>query len=297
MATVPAHIHRQLRTDVLSCLDVLVHRWIYYKWLTWTPPPSHAHPKIQGLICACVLPPVQNVCLVRLSYVKLYTETVVLMCQWFPFHWHGRTTKRSSTHNFRSSSKIDKVSCAASPCWKLYQTFPTSLPCCRVGPFVVMASWSMWALLWCTSIWWALEPSPFAAESRSNHPRTSRCSCHVFHRRPMVAIPWQLILWKIGGWSGFLWVFKFAIWNPETFRSLVVSRIAYTAPPLSTFMPGPLICLLPRRSTACTAGQDRPSIAPARPAEEPRRRPSELNHQEKEKCPTKSETLDANLSR
>lgn len=172
------HTHGQLRTDVLSCLDVSVYGWMYYKWLTSTPTPSHTHPKIQGLICACVLPPVQNVCLVRLNYVKLYTETVVLMCQWFPFHWHGRTTKRSSTHNFRSSSKIDKVSCAASPCWKLYQTFPTSLPCCRVGPFVVMASWSMWALLWCTSIWWALEPSPFAAESRSNHPRTSRCSCH-----------------------------------------------------------------------------------------------------------------------
>ena len=108
---------------------------MYYKWLTSTPTPSHTHPKIQGLICACVLPPVQNVCLVRLNYVKLYTETVVLMCQWFPFHWNGRTTKRSSTHNFRSSSKIDKVSCAASPCWKLYQTFPTSLPCCRVGAF------------------------------------------------------------------------------------------------------------------------------------------------------------------
>ena len=155
-----------------------------------------------------------NVCLVRLNYVKLYTETVVLMCQWFPFHWHGRTTKRSSTHNFRSSSKIDKVSCAASPCWKLYQTFQPRCPAAESG---LLSSWhpdqcghscdahlfgELWNLL----------------RSRQNQGQTTQGPAVAAAMAIDPLENWRLIR--------FLVCSKFAIWKPETLRSLIVSRIA-----------------------------------------------------------------------
>lgn len=183
------HTHGQLRTDVLSCLDVSVYGWMYYKWLTSTPTPSHTHPKIQGLICACVLPPVQNVCLVRLNYVKLYTETVVLMCQWFPFHWHGRTTKRSSTHNFRSSSKIDKVSCEALPNIPNLAALLQSRAFCRHGILINVGTPVMHIYL--------VSSGTFSVRGRIKVKPP---------KDQPLQLPWQLILSKIGGWSGFLCV-------------------------------------------------------------------------------------------
>lgn len=140
-----------------------------------------------------------------------------------------RITKPSFIRNFQSCSKNGRVSYGASHFWKLCPISPTWLPCFKVGPSVVMASWSMWAHLSCTCTWWVRATFPSGEESKKGRSRSAvrRNGWYSFH-------PAEWSMWILGHWTLYGWIVDLDF-KREVVQPVYIGMLFHCAPKTKTW--------------------------------------------------------------